>query len=92
MTEHLKRKLGDLLVTATAMSAVAHALMHRLMPGYDDEADLDALRDVIARKLKNADIEGLDYDQQTKLISRSIESADAFLEIYKTKIRQTNNS
>jgi ABC-type transport system involved in cytochrome bd biosynthesis fused ATPase/permease subunit len=86
MTEQLKRKLGDMLVATTAMAAIAQVLMRRTIETSGDQTEMTTLREEVVRKLKNAEIEQLGYDQQAKLISRALEVADKFFDHYTNRL------
>lgn len=92
MTEQLERKLGDMLVATTAMAAIAQVLMRRTIDTLSAETEMTTLREEVVRKLKNAEIEQLGYDQQAKLISRALEVADKFFDRYTQSHQKSENS
>jgi len=88
---HRKQK-GDLLVGITAMSSVANLLMAQWISDGHTEAELDELIAAFTLYLKNASIEGLDYNQQAKLIGRSVETGVSFFESFREKVQAANGA
>jgi hypothetical protein len=86
MSERLKRKVGDLLVTNTAMATIALVLMDELMMVEGKKDSIEELRNAVTRKLKNAEISGLGYEDQTKLVSRTLLVINDFFDRQKEKI------
>ena len=87
MPEEIKINTVDVLATATTMSTIAHALMRGFVRSQENEVQIDALRNIVVGKLKNAEIEGLGYDSQSQLISRTLKLCDEFFEPYRHQIR-----
>lgn len=74
------------VVAAVAMSCLSNLLMTEWIKGHS-EGDLDEFARAVERKIKNATIEGLDYDQQEALVRRSVAYASQFLNVFREKLR-----
>lgn len=87
MLEDLKRKLGNLLVSNTALSCIANSLMDEVTHSDNSKDRMQALRSAAIMKLKNTTIEGIDYDQQAVLVARALETVDIYFDNQMAKRR-----
>ena len=83
-----RKQKGDLLVGITAMSSAANLLMAQWIIDGHTEAELDELIEALTIYLKNASVEGIDYDQQAKWILRSVETGLGFFKSFRQKSKQ----
>lgn len=91
MEERFARQNADFLITATALSSVAHIVMAELLE-LKYEPELDKLMKATEKKIKNITIEGLTYEQQEALVRKSIKRAQHFFEFYAENLKKRHKS